>query len=249
MGEPSGASSTVEVGGICLAYDVWGTPEAPPLVLLHALGEDATHWARVAGALAERWRVYAVDLRGHGRSDWPGDYSVELMRDDLVAFLDVLGLDRVDLIGHSMGGVVAYLFAQEHPHRVGRLVLEDVSVPLPRDPVPPTRPEGELGFDWDMVVAVRKQIDTPDPVWWERLARITAPTLVVAGGSTSHIPQDRVTEWTRRLPDARVVTIPAGHLVHAAEPQAFTEVTRSFLRTPTDPTGAAGSTDPTGSKR
>lgn len=222
----------VEIDGIRLAYDVWGAPEAPPLVLLHALGEDATHWVRIAEALAEQWRVYAVDLRGHGRSDWPGDYSIELMRDDLVGFLDALGLDRVDLIGHSLGGVVAYVFAQEHPERVGRLVLEDVSVPLPRDPIPPTRPEGELGFDWDMVVAVRKQVDTPDPVWWERLARITAPTLVVAGGSASHIPQDRVTEWTRRLSDARVVTIPAGHLIHAAEPQAFTEVTRSFLRTP-----------------
>ncbi|MGC0422629.1 alpha/beta fold hydrolase [Embleya sp. AB8] len=228
-GESSGISRVVEIDGVRLVHDVRGAPEAPPLVLLHALGEDAAHWARIAEPFAEHWRVYAVDLRGHGRSDWPGDYSLELMRDDLRGFLDALDLDRVDLIGHSMGGIVAYLFAQEHPERVRRLVLEDVTVPLPREPIAPVRPEGELAFDWDMVIAIRKQVDTPDPVWWERLDRITAPTLVVAGGSTSHIPQDRVTAWTRRLPDARVVTIPAGHLIHAREPEAFTEVVRSFL--------------------
>ncbi|WP_331767040.1 alpha/beta hydrolase [Embleya sp. NBC_00896] len=227
-----GESSTLEVGGIRLVHDVSGPPEGPPLVLLHALGEDATHWTEISAAFAAHWRVYALDLRGHGRSDWPGDYSVESMRDDVLGVLDALGLRRVDLIGHSLGGLVAYLFAQEHPERVGRLVLEDVSVPEPRKPVAPVRPEGELTFDWDMVVAIRKQIDTPDPAWSDRLDRITAPTLVVAGGSASHIPQHRVVEWTRRLPDARVVTIPAGHLVHAAEPTAFIEVVLAFLTPP-----------------
>lgn len=138
----------IETGGVRLAYRVCGSPEAPPLVLLHALGEDSTDWDGVMPALARHRRVYALDLRGHGRSDRPGDYSLELMRADVLGVLDALALERVDLIGHSMGGVVAYLLAGRHPERVGRLILEDAPAPLPREPSVPTRPDGELPYDW-----------------------------------------------------------------------------------------------------
>ncbi|SED60992.1 alpha/beta hydrolase fold [Streptomyces melanosporofaciens] len=219
----------MELGGIRLAYQVSGPPDAPPLVLLHALGEDATDWDVVAPVLARSRRVYALDLRGHGRSDWPRDYSLELMRADVLAVLDALALGQVELVGHSMGGIVAYLIASDHPRRVARLVLEDVGVPRPRRPTTPAKPEGELTFDWEMVLAIRKQIDTPDPVWWERLARITADTLVVAGGPGSHVPQDGVAELAHRIPGGRMVTIPVGHLIHSADPEAFTEAVSTFL--------------------
>ncbi|MFF3145500.1 alpha/beta fold hydrolase [Streptomyces sp. NPDC057927] len=220
---------TVDVGGVRLVCQVWGQESAAPLVLLHALGEDSTDWDEVVPALARGRRVYALDLRGHGRSDWPGEYSLELMRADVLRFLDVLGLGTVDLIGHSMGGVVAHLLAQERPERVSRLVLEDVPVPRPRETTTPTRPDGELTFDWDMVVAIRRQIDTPDPAWLEGLSRITADTLVLAGGPASHVPQDGIAELARRVPGGRVVTIPVGHLIHSAAPQAFTEAVCAFL--------------------
>lgn len=221
---------TIDTGGIRLAYQVSGSPDAPPLVLLHALGKGAVDWDGVAPAFARHWRVYALDLRGHGRSDWPGDYSLELMRHDVIGFLDALALDRVDLIGHSLGGLVAYLLAEKYPERVDRLVLEDVGVPLPRERTVPSRPDGDLPYAWEMVLAVRRQIDDPDPRWLERLSGITAQTLVVAGGAESHIPQDRVAELARRIPGGRNVTIPAGHLVHDAEPEAFTEAVLTFLR-------------------
>ncbi|MEV0690282.1 alpha/beta fold hydrolase [Streptomyces sp. NPDC050388] len=220
---------SVDVGGIRLAYQVSGPQDAPPLVLVHALGEDATDWDQVVPAFARSRRVYALDLRGHGRSDWPGDYSLELMRADVLQFLDALGLNRVDLIGHSLGGIVAYLLAQDHPQRVSRLVLEDVPVPRPREPNTPTRPDGDLTFDWAMVPAVRPQLDQPDPGWLERLSRITAETLVVAGGPRSHVPQDGIAELARRIPGGRMVTIPVGHLIHHAAPEAFTEVVATFL--------------------
>lgn len=221
---------SVDVAGVRLAYQVSGPPEAPPLVLLHALGEDAADWDVVAPVFARRWRVYALDLRGHGRSDWPGDYSLQAMRDDVLGFLDALALGRVDLIGHSMGGIVAYLFAEEYPQRVDRLVLEDVPVPRPREQSTPTRPDGKLMFDWEMVLAVRRQVDTPDPEWLERLSKITAETLVVAGGQGSHVPQAGIVELAGRVPQGRVVTIPAGHLIHNAEPTVFAEVVLRFLR-------------------
>ncbi|MEV0277995.1 alpha/beta fold hydrolase [Streptomyces sp. NPDC050610] len=219
----------VDVGGIRLAYQVTGPPDAPPLVLLHALGENSDDWAAVTPALARGRRVYALDLRGHGRSDRPGAYSLELMRTDVVRFLDALGLDRIDLIGHSMGGAVAYLLAADVPRRVNRLVLEDVPLPLPRKPTAPTRPEGDLTFDWEVVPAIRRQIDTPDPEWLERLGRITAESLVVGGGPASHVPQSGVAELARRLPGGRLVTIPVGHLVHHAAPEEFTKAVSDFL--------------------
>jgi len=220
----------LDAGGIGLAYRAWGSPAAPPLLLLHARGENGGDWDNVAPAFASHWRVYAPDLRGHGYSDWPGKYSLELMRADILAFLDALALDRVDLIGHSLGGMVAYLFAAEHPERLGRLILEDVGAPLPRTAGVPARPDGQLPYDWEMVLATGSQIDNPDPAWLARLSQISAETLVLGGGSGSHIAQDRVAEVARRIPHARMETIHAGHLIHCTEPEAFTEIALRFLQ-------------------
>lgn len=221
-----------QVNGVRLAYRVWGDPGASPMVLLHALGEDGTSWDEVAAAFAGSWRVYAPDLRGHGRSDWPGDYSFGHMRDDVLDFLDVLGLDRVILVGHSLGATVAYLFAEDHPERLERLVIEDAPPPLPRARPVPERPDGPLPFDWDMLLAVHQQLADPDPTVWERATEITAPTLIVAGGQESHIPQDQLAETASRVPSCHLATIPAGHHVHATRPAEFIREVESFLDSP-----------------
>ncbi|GAB2593770.1 alpha/beta hydrolase [Streptomyces capparidis] len=220
---------TTRTGGITLAYRESGDPAAPPLVLLPGLGLDSSDWDGVAPALAARHRVLALDPRGHGASEWPGAYSLPLLRDDLHGFLDALGLARVTLVGHSMGGATAHLFAQAHPGRVERLVLEDVPAPRPREPRTPVRPEGPLPFDWAAVTALVKEIDEPDPAWLAGLPRITAPTLLVAGGPGSHVPQEGIAEMSRLIPDCRMVTIEAGHEVHAARPAEFLDAVLPFL--------------------
>jgi 3-oxoadipate enol-lactonase len=217
------------VGNIRLAYRVSGDPEAPPLLMLHALGDEGGTWDPVAAELARFFRVYAPDMRGHGRSDWPGSYSFELMRDDILGFLDALGIGRVTVVAHSMGGAVAYLIAQEQPERIERLILEDTPPLFPRETDIPERPEGPLPFDWPVVPAIRGQFKDPDPAWWDRLAEITAPTLIVGGGPASHIPQDKLVDAASRIPDCQLLTIPAGHHVHEARPTEFTAAALDFL--------------------
>jgi 3-oxoadipate enol-lactonase len=126
--------------------------------------------------------------------------------------------------------MVAFLFAAEHPERLGRLILEDVAAPLPRKAGVPARPDGQLPYDWEMVRVIRSQIDNPDPAWLERLSQVSAETLVLGGGPGSHIAQDRVAELARWIPRARMETIRGGHLIHRTEPAAFTEIALKFLQ-------------------
>ena len=207
--------------GISLAHRDWGEPGAPVTVLLHATGESSASWAPLAPTLARSSRVVAVDLRGHGDSDWPGAYSLGVMRDDVLGLLDELGDDPVTLIGHSLGGAVAYLVAEAAPRRVARLVVEDACPPHARDsPVPP-RPAGTLGFDWELVAPLRAELDDPSRRWWPALATITAPTLVIGGGPDSPVPQELLAEVAARVPDCELTTIPVGHMVHDRAPERF----------------------------
>jgi len=173
--------------------------------------------------------VFAVDLRGHGGSGRPGNYSFELMRDDVVAVLEALDLHNVILVGHSMGGVVAYLVALAQPRRLARLVIEDAPPPYPRRRALPERPPGELPFDWAVVPAIAGQVNDPSRRWWTRLPEITVPTLLIGGGDGSHIPQELLAEAAELIPDSTLVTVKAGHNVHADAPDQFLNTVTSWL--------------------
>ena len=202
------------------------------MVLLHALGEQSPDWGPVAAALASSWHVYAPDLRGHGASDWPGSYTIEQLTMDLAAFLDALDLDHVVLGGHSVGGPPAYLYASRHPGRVTRLVLEDPAPPWPRARRIVARPEGRLPFDWDVTALSNEFTAAQVSSWRDSLRHIQAPTLLIAGGPASHVDQGQLVDMATLIPDCELVTIPAGHLVHAARPAEFTAAVCAFLRRP-----------------
>ena len=198
------------------------------MVLLHALGERRSHWEPVIGRFAGRFQVISVDLRGHGDSDWPGEYRFELMRQDVLDVLDQLDLGAVTLVGHSMGGAVAYLLAMQYPERVARLIVEDVSPPFRRDRSIPERPVEPVPFDWPVVPAIVSKVNAGDPAAWEGLAAITAPTLVIGGGPESHIPQAMLDAVAAHIPRCTLVTIPAGHDVHTARPDEFADTVLSW---------------------
>lgn len=108
--------------GVTLHYEARGRGD--PLLLVAGLASDALSWLTVAEPLASRWRTLAPDNRGVGRTrpqDVPVD--VDALADDCAALLDHVGVERADVVGHSMGGFVAQRLATRHPQRVRRLVL------------------------------------------------------------------------------------------------------------------------------
>ena len=225
--------ASVRVGGVEIAYRETGDPAGRPVVLLHAMAGDGGTWRRLAESLTDR-RVIVPDLRGHGRSSRTADYPLIGFRDDIVGLLDELALDRVDLVGHALGGRVACMIAQEMSGRVRRLVLEDTPPP-PHEPGPP--PKRSLAglafwksFDRSMIGPVTTQFRAPDPYWWSRLPAITAQTLLVHGSRASHVRLDHLHEMIRRLPHGRLVAIAAGHRVHSRRPAEFRDVVAPFLQ-------------------
>ena len=115
-------------------YLSWGEEhtELPCALLLHGITSSALSWIRVAPALADRYRVYALDMRGHGDSIKPskGAYSLRHSADDAAAFMNVLGLERPLLMGHSWGGATAMVLAsgfesQKPVPLFSEVILED----------------------------------------------------------------------------------------------------------------------------
>ncbi|SDZ41875.1 Pimeloyl-ACP methyl ester carboxylesterase [Micromonospora pattaloongensis] len=222
----------IVVGDLHFSLRVWQAvdEDKTPTVLLHATGKTARDWDVIASGLCAERTVYAVDLRGHGTSDWPGTYSVNLFAKDVIGVLDQLDTGAVDLVGHSLGGLVACVVAaSERRGHIRKLVLEDIGFPHPRPPGLPDRPAGDLPFDWRVVEQVRPEIDEPDPGWAGIVARITAPTLLIGGGAASAVPQEHVAELADRLAEARLTTIAAGHLVHETVPDDYLTTVIAFL--------------------
>jgi esterase len=106
----------------------WGAPDAPPIVLLHGGHQSAHSWDLVSLHLAQRYRVLALDQRGHGDSEWARDvaYSNHEMSLDAEAFIAAMGLGRPTLMGHSMGGRNAMLLTRRDPSLLRALVIVDV---------------------------------------------------------------------------------------------------------------------------
>jgi lipase len=109
----------------------WGDEDAPPLVCAHGVTSHALRFRRLAERLADRFRVIAVDLRGHGRSDWDPPWDLDAHVDDLLETADALGVEQADWMGHSFGGRLALELAARAPDRVRRLVLLDPAVWVP----------------------------------------------------------------------------------------------------------------------
>lgn len=131
---PVVGSQTIDLPAGRFHYLSWGAErtDLPSMLLLHGITSSAQSWVRVGPALATRYRVYALDMRGHGESIKPpaGAYSLRHTADDAAAFIAALRLDNPTLIGHSWGGATAIVLASgAGSHRpvptISHLILED----------------------------------------------------------------------------------------------------------------------------
>jgi len=110
--------------GTTISYDVFGRSDGEPLLMIQGLGADSRGWALQRLAFGRRFRCYAIDNRGVGRSDKPaGPYSLLDMAHDAIAVLDAEGVERAHVLGASMGGVISQIIGVEYPERVRSLVL------------------------------------------------------------------------------------------------------------------------------
>jgi 3-oxoadipate enol-lactonase len=216
--------------GLTLRYREWGRPDGAAVLLLHGTTSDGSTWNHVAPVLGEHFRVIAPDLRGRADSEWPDEYSLPLMAEDVVAFMDALGILGAVVVGHSSGALVAFLVATGHPDRLRLLVLEEMPPPDAAKPPQelPLGPDPEGRYDWRAVLAIRRWLNAAHPDWWQLANGLRVRTLVVAGTSGPY-DQGRMHDLANAMPDATFVSLDLGHTPHAERPSAFLQVVTPFL--------------------
>lgn len=126
-------SKTYISQGLKLHYLDWGNASAPPLILVHGTRDHARSWDWVARALRNDWHIIALDLRGHGDSEWSPDgaYLSPYHLLDFTELVDTLGYAQINIVAHSFGGNPTVRFAGLYPQRVRKLVLVDAMGPTP----------------------------------------------------------------------------------------------------------------------
>ena len=113
-----------------LHYQTQGSRQSPspPLVLVHGLFGSADNWGTIARHFAQHYQVISVDLRNHGRSSHSDTQAYQEMANDLLETVDALGLEKIHLLGHSLGGKVAMQFATQNPERLQSLIVVDMAM-------------------------------------------------------------------------------------------------------------------------
>ena len=243
--------------GVRVTYFDEGPEDAPPVLLLHGLGESRRQWLSLACALLARHRVIALDFPGFGDSETPSRarWSYESLAETALDLLAALRLGRVAIVGHSMGAGVAIVAAADRPEFVERLVL--VSAPCYRAPralaerlvtLPlvgasifkrllgnvalmhrsPSATPGEAAF-----AMMRRDVD---PSTLEaRLPRVRASTLVVWGRDDRVHPSAHGLRLSRELNGARLEILECGHMPAAERSSSFNALVAEFLAEPPRP--------------
>jgi pimeloyl-ACP methyl ester carboxylesterase len=235
----------VRAAGKRISYEVAGTGE--PIVLVHGLSGSTRWWSRNVPALAERYRVFLVDLPGFGSMRRPlRPYPLQKAASWLRAWTEAMGLERPHLVGHSMGAFISIRFAAGAPAAVRRLILVAPGGFRMR--------RSQLGYLIPLLRAVRHATPAFLPVlardamragplalWQaarellaedveEDLASIPAPTLLIFGENDTLVPPSLGPAMRQMIPDSRLLVVPgSGHVPMFDRPRQFNAAVLAFL--------------------
>jgi len=161
---PPRATYFLAQGGRLHCLDWLGSGET--IVFLHGGALTAHTWDLVCLGMRDEWRCLALDLRGHGDSDWADEYLIETAVDDVIALISHHGLQRAHLVGNSLGGIIAAHVAATHPQHIASLTLVDVGPKLDfmatqriRDYIDETDGLADLSAAIDAGMAANPRID------------------------------------------------------------------------------------------
>ena len=239
-------SGMADINGIRIYYEIHG--EGEPLLLLHGGLGHAGHWSGQIPALAEKYRVVAMDGRGHGRSSF-GDKPIgyELMMGDVVGLMDHLGIERADVLGWSDGGNIVLYLAANHPERLNKVIAYGANYS-------PAGVRSDVGTNAAITAYVGKaaadyQTLAPAPERWEefmgnignmwatepnftaeQLGAITTPILVLVGQAEEAIYDEHTREMAALIPSAELRTMEGtGHFAHWEKEEEFNQIVLDYL--------------------
>ncbi len=211
-----------------------------PLILLHGNGEICSYFEQQIEYFSPQYRVIAVDTRGHGLSPrGEAPFTIRQFAQDLLELMNRLQLEKAHILGFSDGGNIALCFAQAHPERVERLIVNGANL-------------YPLGVKWKDQWAItreylqtRKAAKTRPELWADvemlglmvndpyinplSLRGLRMPVLVIAG--TNDVIRTGHTKLIARcLPNARLVLVEGDHFIAANRAEKFNEAVERFLR-------------------
>jgi len=241
--------------GGTISYQVTGSGQ-PPLLLTHGYGAAGAMFGQNLAAASVRNQVVTWDIRGHGGSESPADpdsYSAGAALADMAALLAELGLDRIVLGGHSLGGYLSLAFTLRHPEQVAGLVLIGTGPGFRNDAArddwnrrahktaerleerglaalgSSSELHGQHGDAGGLALAARHTLTQRDSHVIDGLTTIHAPTLIIVGADDTPF-QGAADYMTAKIPGARKVVIPAaGHAPNIDQPEQFDAELRAFL--------------------
>jgi pimeloyl-ACP methyl ester carboxylesterase len=244
---PEMAWQYVTLNGAEIAYAVTGAGD--PVVLVHGGDANSEHWAFQVRALADQYQVILLDSRGHGRSPYNGGpLTYTQLADDVLALLDLLGIERAHLVGWSDGGIIGIDLALRHPERLRKVVAFGANADLGGYRTD-TGDEGAIIYAFGahndpdyarlspapelhkaMVVALRQMWETEPDYSADELRTITTPFLIMAGADEEIIAEAHTRYLAETIPGAELALLPnCGHFGHMQEPEAFNARMLAFL--------------------
>ncbi len=210
-----------------------------PLILLHGNGEDGTYFKHQIDYFSDRYRVIAIDTRGHGGSPrGTAPFTIKQFAKDLNNFMIGQGIDNAVLLGFSDGANIAMEFAMKYPAKVKALILNGGNL-SPRGVKRTVQVPIEIGYKIAKCFAAKSKdanknaemlglmVNEPN-IKPNELAQITVPTLVVCG-TRDMIKESHTKEIANSIPNARLSIIKGDHFIANKEYEAFNKKVEEFL--------------------